>query len=267
MSTDQTSVQVFKFAHQEEAFRLRVVTIDDQPWFAVSDVCRACGVANPAQAAARLDTDEKRIVPITSTYRKGGGPRNVIATSTSGVFALVLGSRKPQATPFKRWLCREVLPSISRTGHYTDTAGRMGETISEATGGAIRVDPPAPAASIDIGAAFAAFTATLQEQNEIARRNEAALTYSLNSLRRDFTQTIGRIVRMRGAQRTSTAGQRPDPNRPLDDEDVERLKFMLATGRTLREVARTLGRSFETIGKFVNANTELVRDAIGRQLI
>jgi hypothetical protein len=36
----------------------------------------------------------------------------------SGLFNLVLGSRKPEAKRFKRWVTHEVLPSIRKTGSY-----------------------------------------------------------------------------------------------------------------------------------------------------
>ena len=36
--------------------------------------------------------------------------------SESGMYALVLRSRKPQAKPFRLWVTGEVLPSIPKTG-------------------------------------------------------------------------------------------------------------------------------------------------------
>ena len=36
-----------------------------------------------------------------------------------GLYALVLGSRKPEAKAFKRWITHEVIPSIRKTGSYT----------------------------------------------------------------------------------------------------------------------------------------------------
>jgi hypothetical protein len=38
--------------------------------------------------------------------------------SESGLFNMVLGSRKPEAKRFKRWVTHEVLPSIRKTGAY-----------------------------------------------------------------------------------------------------------------------------------------------------
>jgi hypothetical protein len=35
-----------------------------------------------------------------------------------GLYSLILGSRKPEAKRFKRWVTHEVLPAIRRTGHY-----------------------------------------------------------------------------------------------------------------------------------------------------
>jgi prophage antirepressor-like protein len=35
-----------------------------------------------------------------------------------GLYSLILGSRKPEAKRFKRWVTHEVLPAIRRTGRY-----------------------------------------------------------------------------------------------------------------------------------------------------
>lgn len=35
-----------------------------------------------------------------------------------GLYSLVLGSRKPEAKRFKRWVTHEVLPAIRKTGSY-----------------------------------------------------------------------------------------------------------------------------------------------------
>jgi anti-repressor protein len=40
------------------------------------------------------------------------------AVNEPGLYSLILGSRKPQAKAFKRWITHEVIPSIRRTGSY-----------------------------------------------------------------------------------------------------------------------------------------------------
>ena len=38
--------------------------------------------------------------------------------SESGLYRLILTSRKPQAEPFQDWVCQEVLPQIRKTGKF-----------------------------------------------------------------------------------------------------------------------------------------------------
>lgn len=88
---------------------------DGEPWFVAKDVCDALGLGNVGQALARLDEDEKS--SITLNDGTPGNPNKSIV-SESGLYALVLASRKPEAHAFKRWVTHEVLPAIRRDGGY-----------------------------------------------------------------------------------------------------------------------------------------------------
>jgi anti-repressor protein len=66
------------------------------------------------RALSRLDEDEKGA---RSTHTLGG-EQSVSVVNEPGLYALTLGSRKPEAKAFKRWVTHEVLPSIRRTGRY-----------------------------------------------------------------------------------------------------------------------------------------------------
>ena len=93
---------------------IRTVTIDGEPWFVAADVCRALELTDTGKATGRLDEDELTRIKIES----GGQGREVIAVNESGLYSLVLGSRKPEAKTFKRWITHEVIPSIRKTGSY-----------------------------------------------------------------------------------------------------------------------------------------------------
>lgn len=90
---------------------IRAVQLDGEPWFMAADVCRALDIGNPTQAMTRLDDDE-----VTLISNEGG--REVNFVNEPGLYSLVLGSRKPEAKAFKRWITHEVLPSIRKTGAY-----------------------------------------------------------------------------------------------------------------------------------------------------
>lgn len=97
-----------------EAKSLRSVTRDGEPWFVAADVCGMLGVSNGRDAVARLDGDERGVGLIDTP----GGAQKMIVVDESGLYNLVLGSRKPEAKRFKKWVTSEVLPSIRKTGSY-----------------------------------------------------------------------------------------------------------------------------------------------------
>jgi prophage antirepressor-like protein len=97
---------------------LRVSARNNGPWFVLVDACKLLDINNPAQAAARLDSDEKDTIILNDGIR--GNP-NTIIINESGLYSLVLGSRKPEAKTFKRWVTHEVLPALRRTGSYGST--------------------------------------------------------------------------------------------------------------------------------------------------
>lgn len=99
--------------------RVRVLmTENDEPWFIAKDVCDILGISNPSDALKRLDDDER------SRFNLGRqGETNIV--NEAGLYVLVLGSRKPEAHEFKRWVTHEVLPSIRRHGGYMAGQERM----------------------------------------------------------------------------------------------------------------------------------------------
>lgn len=113
---------------------VRVILRNGEPWFVASDVCAALGYANTSKAVAdHLDEDER--MTLTTGYGhsdtsvsglttgetgvgKRGGARLLVIISESGLYALVMRSRKPEARKFAKWVTSEVLPAIRKTGGY-----------------------------------------------------------------------------------------------------------------------------------------------------
>lgn len=93
---------------------VRIVMQGDDPWWVLADVCKVLEIANPRDAAGRLDDDE-RGVAITDTL---GGPQQTTIINESGLYSLILTSRKAEAKRFKKWVTAEVLPAIRKTGGY-----------------------------------------------------------------------------------------------------------------------------------------------------
>ena len=93
---------------------VRTVLKDGEPWFVAADVCRALEIGDTHKAVERLDDDEKgrSLIPTL------GGDQELLIVNEPGLYTLVLGSRKPEARAFKRWITHEVIPSIRKHGGY-----------------------------------------------------------------------------------------------------------------------------------------------------
>lgn len=107
------------FAYQGR--QLRVIS-DDRgvTWFVAADVCAVLEISNPSDALSRLDDDEKTLISNEGQGRREAPTMN--AVNEPGLYSLILGSRKPEARAFKRWVTHEVLPAIRRTGSYSTAA-------------------------------------------------------------------------------------------------------------------------------------------------
>lgn len=94
---------------------VRITDQNGDPWFIAKDVCEILGLTNPASTLALLDDDEKNTIHIMDGTP--GNPNKTII-SESGLYSLILKSRKPEAKRFKKWVTSEVLPSIRKHGGY-----------------------------------------------------------------------------------------------------------------------------------------------------
>lgn len=91
-------------------------------WFVAADVCKALEIQNPTQALEKLYDDERSMFNIGRSEIHGGGG-NVNIINESGLYILILRSRKAMeqgstAWKFRKWVTSEVLPAIRKTGGY-----------------------------------------------------------------------------------------------------------------------------------------------------
>ena len=93
---------------------LRAIIIDNDPWFVAKDACDFLELGDVSKAVSRLDEDEKG----TNLIPTRGGNQEMLCVNESGLYNLILGSRKQEAKQFKRWVTHEVLPAIRKTGQY-----------------------------------------------------------------------------------------------------------------------------------------------------
>ena len=105
-----SSLTVFQF----NSIQVRVVVVNNEPWFVAKDLCQVLGISKYRNAISRLDDDERESFKLDTL----GGKQDMITVSESGMYALVISSRKSEAKTFRKWITSEVLPSIRKTGEY-----------------------------------------------------------------------------------------------------------------------------------------------------
>lgn len=97
------------------ALPVRAKIINGDPWFVAADLADVLDFRDAHNAVRGLDEDERG----THNMSTPGGLQEFVIVNESGLYSLILRSRKPEAKEFKRWVTREVLPSIRRTGQYS----------------------------------------------------------------------------------------------------------------------------------------------------
>lgn len=111
MQALQTRPKVIPFSfHSNE---LRVLERDGEPWFVAMDIAEVLGYSDAQAMTRRLDDDETQNLQIV-----GFGNRGATVINESGMYSAILGSTKPEAKAFKKWVTSEVLPTIRKTGGY-----------------------------------------------------------------------------------------------------------------------------------------------------
>jgi anti-repressor protein len=104
-------------AFSYEGNEVRTVQRDGEPWWVLKDVCDILELSNPSMIAERLDDDEKvKVDPKQYLGSRSNEPITII--SESGLYNVIILSRKHEAKKFKRWVTHEVLPTIRKHGAY-----------------------------------------------------------------------------------------------------------------------------------------------------
>ena len=95
--------------------KLTVIEKDGEFFFIGKEVAEKLGYSNTRDALVRhVDTDDKADV----VFHDGRQRRNMVSINESGLYSLILSSKLPQAKEFKRWVTKDVLPSIRKNGGY-----------------------------------------------------------------------------------------------------------------------------------------------------
>jgi anti-repressor protein len=102
-------LQEFKFNDNQ----IRAIEKDGEPWFVAKDVCETLGYLNTSKAISDHVEEDDRY---NESLERGG---TMVFINESGLYSLILRSKKPEAKTFKKWVTSEVLPQIRKTGSYS----------------------------------------------------------------------------------------------------------------------------------------------------
>lgn len=106
-------LQLFDF----EKNQIRVLKINNEPWFVGKDVATILGYSNTRKALIDHVDDEDKKDGVTIRDSMGRSQLAVVINE-SGMYSLILSSKLPNAKKFKRWVTSEVLPAIRKEGAY-----------------------------------------------------------------------------------------------------------------------------------------------------
>lgn len=106
-------IQLFTFKNEQ----VRTLLINNEPWFIGKDVAQILGYSNPRDALSKhVENEDKDSVAIRDSI---GRMQKTPIINESGVYALIFGSKLPDAKKFKHWVTSEVLPKLRKTGSYS----------------------------------------------------------------------------------------------------------------------------------------------------
>lgn len=111
-SSADEGMQLFNF----EGYQVRSFEHKGEPWIVLSDVCKVLGIGNVGDTKKRLDQSDIDTVDLYSKARNRTYSTAIV--NESGLYDVILDSRKPQAKQFRRWVTSEVLPAIRKHGGY-----------------------------------------------------------------------------------------------------------------------------------------------------
>lgn len=103
----------FKIFNDKNLGEVRTLLLENEIWFCAKDVCDILDIKNTTQAVQRLEDDERSMFNID---RQG----NTNFINESGLYTLIIRSDKKEAKLFRKWITKDVIPSIRRTGTYTN---------------------------------------------------------------------------------------------------------------------------------------------------
>lgn len=123
----EVQLQIFT---NEEFGQVRILGDFENPLFCLSDLCRILDL-RVAKVIERLNKDVPSKDPLSKgepssdnvlskhPVQTAGGIQNMYFVNEDGFYDVILESRKPIAKRLRKWVTRDILPSIRKTGSYS----------------------------------------------------------------------------------------------------------------------------------------------------
>ena len=115
-----------KVFHYEEN-EIAIIKCRDEIWFKAKQVALLLGYLDPGRSI-RQNVDPEDRISLEKLIGKGRGDLtpplvsnfqgSTLYLNESGLYSLIFGSKLESAKAFKRWVTKDVLPSIRKTGRY-----------------------------------------------------------------------------------------------------------------------------------------------------
>ena len=98
---------------------INTIKVGEAVWFKAKDIATALDYANTTKAIRdNVDEEDRMRLDQLCNRMQNENENKTIFINESGMYSLILNSKKPEAKAFKRWITAEVLPSIRKTGEY-----------------------------------------------------------------------------------------------------------------------------------------------------
>ena len=96
---------------------IQIKVLNNEPWFLAADIARALTVKDPSRMIEHASIKEQHVRTILN--RMNDVHREMLFVDESGMYKILMKSRKAVAEKFQDWVTEQVLPSIRKTGSYS----------------------------------------------------------------------------------------------------------------------------------------------------
>lgn len=122
-------VKTFSFGDMQ----VRMVEINNQPYFCLADICKGCGLTSPNKVVLQIKEEFQGWGELNSGHLENADsvellqytlsdslnrPQSYTMVTEEQMYFVMMRGRSQASRDFRKWICRKVIPSIRRTGSY-----------------------------------------------------------------------------------------------------------------------------------------------------